>query len=234
MGSDLLMVVLPTPTDGSPPDWAAARAAVDQLTYDQLPEGLLDAVEAESDEAVPLDDEAAMLAEARARLHRHLVELQAAYGDDQEGMHQDLSFLHLFDRRMLVTGGPSWGGAPTELFDVLAELGDTGPVAAALSGDDKPVPPTASTPALDVGQVLEIEGFGRYTPTAEATLEPARADTPIQCRAEIGSVIYLWGLHHADGVHPQLGPGYFLIEQDYRDLEDEIPYPVLTALVQND
>jgi hypothetical protein len=111
-----------------------------------MSEGLLDAVEAESDEIVILDDEAAMLAAAKARLHRRIGELETAYGDGQEGMHRDLSFLHLLDRRMLVTGGPSWGDAPTELFDVLAELVDAGPVTTALAGNGKPVPPLPPPP----------------------------------------------------------------------------------------
>jgi hypothetical protein len=104
-----------------------------------------------------------------------------------------------------------------------------------LDEGDQPITPTAATPALDVDQVLEIAGFGRYALTAEATLVQAPAEASVHARAETGSVIYLRGLHHADGVHPLLGPGYFVIEQDYSDLEDDTtPFPALTALVQND
>jgi hypothetical protein len=219
MGSSLLMVVLPTPTDGSPPDWAAGRAAVDALAFADLPDGLVEAVELdeEADQGA-IDDDEAVLAAARARLHRRIGELEAAYGDGQEGMSRDLSFLHLFDRRLLVTGGPSGGDAPTELFDVLTELGDTGPVAAALAGNDTPVPPTAATPSLEVGQVVEVDGYGLYSVTADHTLASAPANTPINCRAEIGSVFFLFG------------HGYVLIQEDYRDLEDQTPFPALTPL----
>lgn len=103
-----------------------------------------------------------------------------------------------------------------------------------LGEDDQPITPIARTPALDVGQVLEVDGFGRYNLSAEATLVQAPADSPAHARVETGSVIYLRGLHHADGVHPQLGPGHFVVEQDYPDLDDQTPFPALTALVQND
>jgi hypothetical protein len=231
MGSDLLMVVLPTPTDG-PPDWAAAHVAVDGLTYDELAEEVLNRVEEEVDEE-QVDNEEAVLVAATARLHGRITELQEAYGGGQEAMHQDLTFLYLFDRRMLVTGGPSFGGPPTELFNVLVELADTVPVAKALAGDDRPVPPTASTPYLDVGAVLEIDGYGLRTITAEATLVEAPTNTPISARAEIGSVIFLRRDHRADG-GPLVGHGHFLIEQDCRDLEDDTAYPALTPLFQGD
>jgi hypothetical protein len=223
MGSDLLMVVLPIPSDGSSPDWAAARVAVDQLAYDQLSARLLDAVEAERDEIVLVDDEAAMLAAARARLHRRIGELQAAYGDGQGLMHRDLSFLHLFDRRLLVTGGPSSGDAPTELFDVLVELGDAGPVATALAANGTPVPPSAATPSIGVGQKVEVDGYGLYTVTAAHTLAAVSASLPINLRAEVGSVFFL------------LGHGYWLIELDTDPHDEDGPLvPSLTALSQGD
>jgi len=229
MGSSMLIAVLPVPTDPNTlPDWAAARAAVDQLEYQQLGEWVLNRIEDEVDDA-QVDNEPVVLAAVKARLHERVTELEEAFATGR-----DLTTLYLLDRRFLVSGGPSWGDSPTESFEALVELADTIPVAEALAGEHQPVPPTASTPALDVGQVVEVDGFGRYTLTDEATLAPAPDGPEVHARAEMGSVIYLRGLHHADGIHPQLGPGYFVIEQDYRDLEDETSYPVLTALVQND
>ncbi len=136
MGSALFLVWLPVPTDGSPPDWAAAHAAVDQLTTRQLNEELLDALDLlladpEEDEATY---DARVLTTAQRYLRTRLEELQEAYGDGGTGMSGELTYLHVFGRRLLITGGSSWGDPPTEIFTALDELTEFPTIVAALGG----------------------------------------------------------------------------------------------------
>jgi hypothetical protein len=217
MGSSMLLVALSTPTDGSPPEWAAGREAIEQLTFADLTDGLLSSIEDEvAEDAV--DDEEAVLAAAKARLHRRISELQAAYGDGQGELDRDLSFFHLCGRRMLTTGGPSWGGPPTELFDLVVDLAEIDKVATALAGNDKPVPPQAATPSIEPGQVLDIDGYGRWRVTAGGQLTHADVDQPLHAFAEIGAVFFL------------LGHGYFLIQEDTDLQVGDDSFPSLTPL----
>ena len=225
MPSNLFLIWLPVPTDGSPPDWAAAHAAVDQLTTRQLNEELLDALDlllADVDE-----DEAAydtrVLATAQRHLHTRLQELQEACGDGDADMSHELAYLHVHGRRLLITGGRSWGDPPTEMFTVLDELTEFPTIVAALAGNTRPVPAHASTPSIEPGQVLDIDGFGRRVVGPAGELTEAPADRPVAATAEIGSVVYL------------LGHGYYLVELDCDlDAEDDGDVPALTLLSRGD
>src|SRR6266540_3793363 len=225
MGSALFLVWLPVPTDGSPPDWAAAHAAADQLTTRQLNEELLDALDLlladpEEDEATY---DARVLAAAQHHLHTRLEELQEAYGDGGTDMSGELAYLHVFGRRLLITGGSSWGDPPTEIFTALDELTEFPTIVAALGGNTRPVPAQASTPSIEPGQVLDIDGFGRRVVGPAGELAEAPADQPLMATAEIGSVVYL------------LGHGYYLVELDC-DLqaEGDGDFPALTLLSRGD
>jgi hypothetical protein len=231
MGSSMLLVALVTPTDGSPPEWTAGRRAVDSLTFADLTDGLLDSVEDEVDEGA-VDEEQAVLEAAKARLRRRIQELEAAYGDGQEGVDPDLAFFHAFNRRMLMTGGVSWGGPPTDLFDVLVDLNEVDSVARALAGNQRPVLPQATTPSIEPGQVLDIEDCGLRMVTPDASLADCDPNQPIAARAEIGVVVFL------------RGHGYYLIEEDLNPAPDatlpadgpnHAPFvPCLTPLSQID
>jgi hypothetical protein len=70
--------------------------------------------------------------------------------------------------------------------------------------------------------VVEVDGYGLFTVTADYALAAAPANTPINLRAEVGSVFFLFG------------HGYFLIQTDHRDLEDPHEYLALTELSQGD
>jgi hypothetical protein len=201
MKSSMLLVALPAPTDGSPPEWAAGHHAVDKLTFADLSDGLLSSLQ--DDGAV--DDEQAVLQAAKAHLHQRINELEAAYGDGQEGVDPDLSCFHLFGRRMLMTGG---AGVIPDLFDVLVDLTEIDSVAKALAGNDRPVPPQAATPSIEPGQVLDIEGSGLRIVTADGGLADCDPNRPTAARAEIGAVVFL------------RGHGYYLIEEDLNAAAD--------------
>jgi hypothetical protein len=96
------------PTDGSPPDWAAGHAAVDQLTAGDLNEellGALDLLEADVEEDEAAYD-ARVLAAAKHHLHTRLQEFQEAYGGGDVETSGELAYFHVLGRRLLVTGGP--------------------------------------------------------------------------------------------------------------------------------
>ena len=225
MPSNLLLIWLPVPTDGSPPDWATAHAAVDQLTTRELNEEPLDALDllladVEEDEATY---DARVLAIAQRHLHTRLRELQDAYGEGDADMSHELAYLHVHGRRLLVTGGSSWGDPPTEMFTVLNELAEFPTIVAALAGNIRPVPAHASTPSIEPGQVLDIDGFGRRVVSAAGELTEVPADQQVAATAEIGSVVYL------------LGHGYYLVELDCDlDAERDGDFPALTLLSRGD
>jgi hypothetical protein len=221
MPSNLFLVWLPVPTDGSPPDWAAAHAAVGQLTTRELNEELLDALDllladVEEDEATY---NTRVLATAQRHLHTRLQELQDAYGDGGVETSCELAYLHVFGRRLLVTGGRSWGDPPTEMFTVVDELTEFPTIVAALAGNTRPVPTQASTPSIEPGQVLDIDGFGRRVVGPAGELTEAPTDQPVAATAEIGSVVYL------------LGHGYYLVDLD---AERDGDFPALTLLSRGD
>lgn len=225
MPSNLFLVWLPVPTDGSPPDWAAAHTAVDQLTTRDVNEELLDVLgllEADPDEDKATYD-ARVLAAVQHHLHTRLQELQDAYGDGGVETSGELAYLHVFGRRLLVTGGRSWGDPPTEMFTVVDELTEFTAIVAALAGNTRPVPAQASTPSIQPGQVLDIDGFGRQVVGPTGELNEAGADQPVAATAEIGSVVYL------------LGHGYYLVELDCDlDAEGNGDVPALTLLSRGD
>jgi hypothetical protein len=225
MPPNLFLVWLPVPTDGSPPDWTAGHAAVDQLTTSDLNEELLDVLdllEADADEDAATYD-ARVLAAAKHHLHTRLQELQEAYGDGDVETSGELAYLHVFGRRLLVTGGRSWGDPPTEMFTVADELTEFPTIVAALAGNTRPVPAQASTPSIQPGQVLDIDGFGRRVVGPAGELSEVPADRPVAATAEIGSVVYL------------LGHGYYLIELDCDlDAEGNGDVPALTLLSRGD
>jgi hypothetical protein len=231
MASSMLVAALLTPTDGSPPAWAAGRHAIDSLTFADLTDGLMDSVEDAVDEDA-VDDERAVLAAAKARLHRRIQELRTAYGDGQARLDPDLYFFHAFGRRMLMTGGASWGGPPTELFEVLVELTEIDSVAEALAGDQRPGPPQAATPSIEPGQVLGIQDYGLRIITADGGLADCDPNQPIAVRAEVRAVVFV------------RGRGYYLIEEDLNPAADATvpldgpghdPFiPCLTPLTRTD
>lgn len=223
MGSHsyLLLIALPVPTDGSPPDWAAAHAAVDRLTTTDLSERLLDTLDllvADVEETEAAYN-ARGLASVQQHLHTRLRQLQEAYADGDADMSWELTHLPVFGRRLLITGGSSLGGPPTEIYTVLDELTEFPAIVAALGGDTKPDPAHASTPSIEPGQVLAIDGLGHWVIDAAGKLTKAPADQPVVATAEIGSVVFL------------LGHGHYLVELDC-DLraKDDMDFPVLTLL----
>jgi hypothetical protein len=117
MGLDLLVAMTPPIDVGREPDWQAARAALAALQDEELP-----------DDLVQLDGPE----EARRGLESALATVQQEFETPGRGT------LQLFVRgaRVLLTGGDSWGGSPSEAFDALSDLGQVDAVFAAAGFDE--------------------------------------------------------------------------------------------------
>ncbi len=144
MGHSLVLTYLQVPAGGDP-DYPAGHAAVDRLTVADLDtaDSIIDAVEEEltagpppanaSDEWPTQQD---LLVGVQRRLHRRIDELRAGYTDEEAW--RDMAVLGLFGRRVLFTGGLTWGDPPTELFEAIEELSEF-PVVLHAMGCDRDV-----------------------------------------------------------------------------------------------
>jgi hypothetical protein len=155
MAAGLLLTYIQLPDDGRPPDWAAGHRAIDTLTFADLDAQLLDALDAQLAN-LPVDDdqsyEAAVVDAARRRLHRRLDELWEVHGTGALG--PDVLECTLFGHRLLVAGGISLGGPPSDLFDAINELVEFPRITHAL-GCDRDLRPPAAEPSGVSSELLD-------------------------------------------------------------------------------
>ncbi len=130
MAQCLVLTYLQLPAEGDP-DYAAGHAAVDRLTVADLDMtgSIVDAVDhdlAATEPPAGAGDEWPtqhdFLVAVRRRLRRRIDELRAGYTDEQAIT--DFAVFSLFGRRVLFTGGLTWGDPPTELYEVIDELSE--------------------------------------------------------------------------------------------------------------
>lgn len=108
MGADLLLTALVIET-GRAPDFDAARIAIEAVTSAQIEV---------PDEFWDEDPDSDVGLEAiRHELRNSLDDLEAALQQSRE-----LASLELRGATVYLTGGMSWGDAPTELFDTFTRL----------------------------------------------------------------------------------------------------------------
>jgi len=134
MGVSLLLTYLQLPDTGDP-DYAAGHAAAENLTLEQIETdgNLGQAVQSELEKTARPEGasdnwptEQDFLAALKRRLQRRVDELRAAHGDAETRRLEQPSHEHvvveLFGHRVLLTGGPSQGDAPTDLYETIVEL----------------------------------------------------------------------------------------------------------------
>lgn len=117
---------------GRVPDWKAAETAISEMTYGSEEERgpgeaggpIFDAIDSFQADNNPTEEQTD--AYLREILLDNLRELRSALeGDDGEPL-QSVDYSEFGDYRVYVTGGHSFGDSPTELFDVIALLNDSG------------------------------------------------------------------------------------------------------------
>jgi hypothetical protein len=227
----------------------AGSARYDDLTETLAGEDALPTVPDDEHDAPAMRAwEAAVTAAGRRRLHQRVDELREAYGTAGGGMDPDLTLSYPFGHRLLVTGGRSSGSPPTELFDTLNELagfpqvtqamgcdrdmdGDRPPADARRTGPpgsgaadltDTATPTRAATPYLDVGEVVEVPGYGRRRLQGDGALSVADPAVPPAAVLPLGTVAYLRSV------------GYHVVREDPVDPDSDHFGPVLVPLAEPD
>jgi hypothetical protein len=145
MAQGLCLTYLQLPAEGDP-NYPAGHRAVDGLTLADvdLTGSVIDAVEHELETAgAPSDatddwptDQDLLIAVQR-RLHRRIDELRTGYTEEEAIA--EVAVFWLFGRRVLFTGGPTWGDPPSDLFEVISELSEL-PVVLQAMGCDLDLP----------------------------------------------------------------------------------------------
>jgi hypothetical protein len=145
MAQWLCLTYLQLPAEGDP-DYPAGHLAVDRLTVANvdLTGSVVDAIEHELEAAgAPTDatdewpTDQDLLVAVQRRLHRRIDELRAGYTEEEAIT--ELAVFRLFGRRVLFTGGLTWGDPPSDLFEVINELSEF-PVVLQAMGCDLDLP----------------------------------------------------------------------------------------------
>lgn len=156
MGADLLLEAAVIDAEATP-DWAAAERSIEELkSFEDLHD--------------PYCFGAETIAEAKGALRERLDVLREAM---EGAIRRDLNELVIRGARVVISGGPSWGDVPTEMFEVISNLHREGVLEAA--GFDMEAH-RAPRPTVLEALRIALEDRGCEREALAAVLVPATED----------------------------------------------------------